>query len=177
MGRENENHAWFGSCRKFVAESTVVFEREIADRSNPVADGHAEIHVPDNMGLRLALLDDIDLTRAAAGDPVDAELLAGLNWQGAVRVPAGSVAGGRLTRVERYPERFVVGFRFQDLDWPGFLAHLRLKFDRAPGLVSIRDERRLVLSTGVKDHEAVVMMKSSQPILRRGTLMFWKTAQ
>ena len=63
-----------------MAESTVVFEREIADRSNPVADGHAEIHVPDNMGLRLALLDDIDLTRAAAGDPVDAELLAGLNW-------------------------------------------------------------------------------------------------
>jgi hypothetical protein len=95
----------------------------------------------------------------------------------AVRVPAGSVAGGRLTRVERYPERVVVGVRFQDLDWPGFLAHLRLKFDRAPGLASIRDERRLVLSTGVKDDEAVVMMKSSQPILRRGTLMFWKTAQ
>ena len=174
LGRDDQNRSQFTSCREFGAKSDLSFGDEV-DAPKAEASIVREIELPAGTDLPLALLDDIELPNAAAGDSVRAELTADLKWQGEVLVSKGAVARGRLTRVEHYQERVVVGLMFQDLEWPGGRAPLRLTFVRARGLPSVRSERNLVLSFGVMPAEGAVMMAPTRKRLTRGVLTVWRT--
>jgi len=175
LGRDDENRVQFASCREFAAKSDLRFDDEVPDAPKAEASRVREIELPAGADLPLALLDDIELSNAAAGDSVRAELTADLKWQGKILVPKGAMARGRLTRVEHYKERVVVGLMFQDLEWPGGRAPLRLTFVRARGLSAVRSERNLVLSFGVIPAEGTVMMQPTRRRLNRGALTFWRT--
>ena len=73
---------------------------------------------------------DLDLTKAAVGDPVRATLRADLRIGRQLLAPKGSVARGRIVRLDRYPTYFALQIEFQDLDWPGGHARLKLSFDQ-----------------------------------------------
>ena len=53
-----------------------------------------------------------------------------LKNRGRLLAPKGSVASGRVILLERYPIYFLLHIQFQDLDWPGGHAGLKLSFDR-----------------------------------------------
>ena len=175
LGRDDENRVQFDSCREFAAKSDLRFDDEVPDAPKAKPSVVREVELPAGTDLPLALLDDIDLTNAAAGDSVRAELTADIKWQGTAYVPKGAIARGRLTRVEHYQERVVIGLLFQDLEWPGGRAPLRLTFVRARGLPSVRSERNLVLSFGLVNAEGAVMMQPTRKRLNRGMLTFWRT--
>ncbi|MBZ5674336.1 MAG: hypothetical protein LAP61_08835 [Acidobacteriia bacterium] len=175
LGRDDENRVQFASCREFAAKSDLRFGDEVPDAPKAEPSGVREVELPAGTALPLALLDDIELTNAAAGDSVRAELTADIKWQGKVLVSKGAIARGRLTRVEHYTERVVVGLMFQDMEWPGGRAPLRLTFVRARGLPSVRSERNLVLSFGLVPAEGAVMMQPTRKRLNRGILTSWRT--
>jgi hypothetical protein len=175
LGRDDENRVQFASCREFAAKSNLRFDDDVPEEPTAQPSGVREVELPAGADLALALLDEIDLTSAAAGDSVRGELTADIKRQGTIYVPKGAIAQGRLTRVEHYQERVVVGLTFQDLEWPGGRAPLQLTFVRARGLPSVRSERNLVLSFGVVPAEGAVMMQPTRKRLNRGALTFWRT--
>ena len=79
--------------------------------------------------------------------------------------PKGGVARGRIVRLDRYPNYFALRIEFQDLDWPGGHARLKLSFDRMAGAT------RLI---GGAREGSIVIMRQAGPRLS-GILMFWRT--
>ena len=82
-------------------------------------------------GLTLELeMPDLDLVQGAVGDPIHAILRADLKNRRQLLAPKGSVASGRIVLLDRYPGDFALRIEFQDLDWPGGHARLKLSFDQ-----------------------------------------------
>ena len=126
----DRNWVRFSSCRKFTGESTLLFNDPVlAEASAPAAP--REVKIPAKLSLELEM-PDLDLTQAAVGDPVRATLWADVKNHGNLLAPKGSIARGRILRLDRLPEYFVLRVQFRDLDWPGGHAPLKLRLDRLP---------------------------------------------
>ncbi len=176
------NHVTFSMCHEFVGESTLVFdfdpseEGDAADQPAAARQRTREVTLPEDQKLELTLLAPLDMRTASAGDPVRAELRKELKWDGQVRVPKGAVARGRITRVERYEKRVVLGLSFNDLDWPGGHAPLKLRFDGAnKGLDHVHDLDDLLLSSEFREGEGVVSLSPSRDAVERGVRFTWRT--
>ena len=100
--------------------------------------------------------------RCGSGDSCVADL------KNAARLlaPKGSVASGRIIRLERHPDYFVLQIEFQDLDWPGGHARLKLSFDRT-GVRESADRT-------AQPDGAMVISRQAGPRLS-GILMFWRS--
>lgn len=126
----DRNHVRFSGCRKFTGESSLVFLDpemvEAAAKPIPVT----EVELPANIELPLVLRTPIDLPTGYAGASIEAELERDLKSGGTVVVPKGALARGRLIRLERHNDGYVVAIRFTDLEWKGGHAKLNLAFDR-----------------------------------------------
>src|SRR6185437_3405474 len=120
-----DNLTTFSNCREYQAESQVVFEGSPAAGQEPAAPASwASLALPIGLPVRLALEAPVDTDNAAAGDPVSARVITAVRrpGTGAVLIPAGAIAHGRLTRVERHLQPkpyFLVAMSFNRLDWQG----------------------------------------------------------
>jgi len=103
--------------------------------------------------------------QAAVGDPVRATLRGDLRNRRQLLAPKGSIARGRIVRLERYPTYFALQIQFQDLDWPGGHAGLKLSFDQ-PVLAT-----RLISRT---QNGGIAISRQAGPRLS-GILMFWRS--
>jgi hypothetical protein len=77
----------------------------------------------------------------------------------------GSIASGRIVRLERYPTYFALQIQFQDLDWSGGHARLKLSFDQ-PAMTT-----RLI---GRAQDGSIAISRQAGPRLS-GILMFWRS--
>jgi hypothetical protein len=160
----DRNWVRFSSCRRFAGEATLSFNDPVlSEASAPVAP--AEVDIPAGLTLQLEM-PDLDLKRAAVGDQVRAILKADLRSRRQSFAPKGSVARGRIVQLERHSGYFALKVDFQDLDWPGGHARLKLSFDQTAFATRL-------IGRGPAGGE-IVISGQAVPSLR-GILMFWRT--
>ena len=124
-GRETEIEIGFTDCREYQAESVVHFD---APSAAPVAAAEAteklRAPLPPGLAVELRLTTPIDTDTAAAGDAVSAAVLRAVHppRSTGILIPAGAVAHGRLSLVERHllPIAYVmVGIAWESLETDG----------------------------------------------------------
>ncbi len=160
----DRNRVRFADCRRFAGESTLSFNDPVLTEASAPAKHLEEVEIPAGLTLQLEM-PDLDLLKAAVGDAVRATLRADLKSRGQLLAPKRSVARGRIVRMDRYPTYFELQIQFQDLEWPGGHASLKLGFDQ-PGfamrLIGRGQDGGITVSRKVGSHLS-------------GILMFWRT--
>ncbi|MBZ5633482.1 MAG: hypothetical protein LAO55_10185 [Acidobacteriia bacterium] len=159
----NRNWVRFANCRKFTGESTLLFNDPVLTET-PAPVPPKEVEIPAHLTLQLEM-SGLDLIRAAVGDPVRAKLWADVKNRGQLLAPKGSVASGRIVRLDRSSGNFILQVEFQDLDWPGGHARLKLRFDQPA--FSTRLMGRLAGGD--------IMISRQAGTRLSGILMFWRT--
>ncbi len=160
----SRNSIRFADCRKFTGESTLLFNDPVLTEAPSLAERIADVVIPSGLTLQLQMT-DLDLMHAAVGDPIRATLRPDLKSHGRLLAPRGSVASGRITRLERHPNYFALQIDFQDLDWRGGHADLKLSFVQ-PAFAT-----RLI---GRAQDGTIVIRREVGPHLS-GILMFWRS--
>jgi hypothetical protein len=89
-----------------------------------------EVEIPAGLILQLEM-PALDLKKAAVGDALEARLAADVKKNRELLAPKGAMARGRIVRLDRSSGYFVLKIDFQDLEWPGGHARLKLIFDDA----------------------------------------------
>jgi hypothetical protein len=175
-GTENRNQVRFDSCRQFTGESVLTFDDPAPASSVSGPANIEEVVLPPDLTLTLAVLDEVDLTKVAIGDPVRARLQNDLKSKGRVLLPKNAIASGHITRVEHRSDSLVVGLRFDELEAPGVRARPLLRLDDLmianPDRVPAR--ARYVLSA-VRPGEGILTLGVGRTRLNRGLLMNWST--
>jgi hypothetical protein len=176
-GSENRNQVRFDACRQFTGESVLTFDDPppSASISSANAPGNIqEIVLPPDLTLTLAVLDDVDLTKAAIGDPVRARLQNDLKSKGRVLLPKNAMASGHITRIERHGDAVMLGLTFDELEAPGIRARPQLKLDQLISADQVPARARYVLSE-VRPGEGILTLGVGRTRLNRGLLMNWST--
>jgi hypothetical protein len=159
----SRNSIRFAGCRKFTGESTLSFSDPVLNEVSPPAEHVADITIPAGLTLQLQM-PDLDLMHVAAGDPIRATLRADLRNGRKLLAPKGSVAHGRIVRLGRSSSYFLLRIEFQDLDWPGGHAALKLSFDQTAFATRLigRQAGEIAISRQAGSHLS-------------GILMFWRS--
>jgi hypothetical protein len=160
------NWVRFSSCRKFTGESTLLFtDPELLETATAPAGPLREVEIPAELTLQLKM-PAVDLMQGAAGDAIQATLVADLKKGRELLAPKGSIARGRIIRLERYPREFLLKIDFQDLEWPGGHARLKLSFDQ-PAFAT-------KLISKAQPGGEIIISRQVGPRLS-GILMFWRS--
>ncbi|MCU1335554.1 MAG: hypothetical protein JWO19_1135 [Bryobacterales bacterium] len=160
----NRNWVRFTACRRFTGESTLSFSDPVlTEASAPAAV--REVDIPAGLTLQLEM-PELDLMQAAVGDPVRGILRADLRSRRELLAPKGSIARGRIVRLDRYSSYFALQIEFQDLDWPSGHARVKLSFDQAAVVTRV--------ITRAQPGGELVISRQAGPRLS-GILMFWRT--
>ena len=160
----SRNSIRFAGCRRFTGESTLLFNDPVLTEAPAPAQHTADVAIPAGLTLQLQIR-DLDLKQAAVGDSILATLWADLKIRGRVLAPKGSIARGRIVELDRYPRIFALRIDFQDLDWPGGHAGLKLNFDQ-PAFATRQITRALDGTIAISDQAGSRL---------GGILMFWRS--
>jgi hypothetical protein len=160
----SRNSIRFADCRRFTGESTLSFNDPVLTEAPAPAEHVVDVTIPAGLTLQLQM-PDLDLMHAAVGDPIRATLRSDLKNRGKLLAPKGSVASGRIVLLDRSPGFFALRIDFQDLDWPGGHAGLKLLFAQqafASRLIGRRVDGTIEISREAGPHLS-------------GILMFWRS--
>jgi hypothetical protein len=160
----SRNSIRFAACRRFTGESTLSFNDPVLTEVSPSAEQAADVAIPAGLTLQLQM-PDLDLIHAAVGDAIRATLRADLKNGRNLIAPKGSIAQGRIVQLGRYSSYFVLRIDFQDLDWHGGHAALKLVFVQpafATRLIGRQADGSIGISRQAGSHLS-------------GILMFWRT--
>src|SRR5262249_14116731 len=146
-GGENRNRVRFAACRQFSGESVLTFGDAPESAPEPAAR-IAEVVLPGDLGLRLTLIDDVDVRTAAAGDPVHARLENALRYKGKLVFAKGAIVSGRISRMEHHEEYTEVGLELFEIEGGGSRAKLKGKLDEVMGVERVRRARQPVANPG-----------------------------
>jgi hypothetical protein len=118
-GNRNVNRTTFGACRQYAGTSTITFAEPGSISAQPERPVQGA-ELPRGLNLELSLVDAVELTHAAIGDPVSATLTRDVKKNGVVLLPKGARFRGRVTRVERREARrigdyAICGLRFDSI--------------------------------------------------------------
>lgn len=175
-GAENRNQMRFTSCREFSGESVITFdEAPGATPSDKAPVPTREFDLPEGLELSLVLTREIDLKTAAIGDPIEARVKQDVKQKGEIVVPKGALASGRITRLERYDNYWLVGVEFPEVAAPGILARMKGDLDHAVGITPLSPRRPFRLRTRQLPGEGVFQVNLFQRHLPKGCIMFWRT--
>jgi hypothetical protein len=173
-GVENRNFVRFSSCRQYTGESVLRFDDVTANTDASQKTPDEEIVLPGGLELHVALVNDIDLASAAAGDEVQASLASDLKQKGKILATKGAMVMGRITRLERYANQIVLGITFSDLYADGKHAGLSLSLERIlMGVLWTPPRNSLFLEQ--HPHEGLIQVQPGRVMLKRGILMYWRT--
>lgn len=179
-GNESRNLTRFSNCRQYAGESTLSFDDPPESSPEPAPPPKTERILPPGLALELALLDPLDLDRAAIGDPVRARLVRPLKHGGKVLFPKDAIASGRLRLVERHANFLLAGFAFEFLESETARAPLRLELDLQAFLATPAGVRLLTpgnmawLDAALRRRIAFPVFNTSR--LARGFVTLWRTA-
>ena len=104
-GSRTRNITTFAGCREYQAESEISFDSSAGtEEATRQTGGRGRVALPIGLPVAMALTAPIDTATAAAGDPVDAKLLAPVRRPGspADLLPTGAVVRGRIRRVDHH---------------------------------------------------------------------------
>jgi hypothetical protein len=160
----SRNSVRFADCRKFTGESTLSFNDPVLTETSAPVEHVVDVAIPAGLTVQLEIL-GLNLMQAAVGDPIRATLRADLRNRRELLAPKGSVARGRIVRLDRHPDYFALQIDFQDLDWPGGHAGLKL------GFVQPAFATRLI--TRAQDGTIVILGQAGPRL--SGILMVWRT--
>lgn len=133
-GMNDRNRVRFSNCRKFAGESALIFDDpELLDVEEEPLEIR-EFMLPADLLLSLELRENLRLSESAVGDAVSATLRGDLKRGRDILVPKGAIAKGRIVRLDRMRGQFVLAIQFQELEWRGGHAALRLRFERRGGM-------------------------------------------
>jgi len=162
----DRNWVRFSSCRKFTGESTLLFtDPVLLETSTTPVSPFREVEIPADLILQLEM-PAVDLMKGAAGDTIQATLVSDLKKGRELFAPKGSIARGRILRLERHPGYFLLKIDFQDLEWPKGHARLKLSFDQ-PAFPT-----RLI--SRAQPGGEIMISRQVGPRLS-GILMFWRS--
>jgi hypothetical protein len=174
-GVATRNRLEFTSCRQFTGQSKVSFDEPAPSASDaPKPTEAAPVKLPPGLALQLRFMNEIDLDYAAIGDEIEAELAQDVKSKGAVILPKGAMASGRISRIERHLDFNVIGVTFFEVASGNIHAPLELAFERSVGIIapSIRNP---ALNSPPRPHEAVMILQPGHVRVGQGILMFWRT--
>jgi len=171
----NRNHVVFAGCRKFTGESTLVFvdDNLIGDErqeTTPIK----EVVLPDQAEVRLLLTSEIVLADGVVGDTIEAKLNSSIKAGKETLVPKGAIAHGRIVKLERQPQEYVLALRFTDMEWKGGHARLNLQFENLSGILPLpRGNPRQAFFRGEGDE---IVIQRAGPARLKDLLMYWRAA-
>jgi hypothetical protein len=174
-GGENHNHVKFTSCRQFSGESVITFGDAPESKPDAPPLPTREFDLPEGLELQLALMQKIDLRKAAIGDPVAARVEHDVKGRGAVIVPKGATSAGRITRLEKYERYMIVGVEFHEIEAPGMLAHMKGSLEHTVGVLPVSHPYSMRSRSPLLPGEGVFPVNDSQFALPKGCIMFWRT--
>lgn len=96
-GGDKRNHTEFSHWRRYVGESTLVFDDGLASKSASAS----KIELPPGLTLSSRLGAELRLDRAAIGDPIVARIDQDARLRQSVVVPAGAELEGRIRAIEK----------------------------------------------------------------------------
>jgi hypothetical protein len=128
-----------------------------------------------DLELSIALTDDIDLTKAAVGDPVRARLQNDLKSKGRVLIPKNATVTGRLTRLERHSDYLMLGLMFDEVESPVARAHVRMQMLGVSGADRVTSQRSNYVLSERKPDEGIIPVSIGRKRLSRGLTMLWST--
>lgn len=133
-GGETDSVTEFSACREYTAESRLSFDEQDTPSGIVNTKPKRVIAVPPGASLTLALVGAIDLSTAAAGDPVSARVVHPVRAAKSkeVLVPANSLVRGRILvmRHEFITSEYLVSIRFDTLESEGAVSPLSVRLDR-----------------------------------------------
>jgi hypothetical protein len=171
QGGEEQNRVKFTSCRQFSGESVVTFEDPPAGKADGAPIPTRQFDLPEGLTVELSLVQEIDLRKAAVGDPVHARLDRDVKKGGEVLIPKGASA----TRLERNENYTRGGVAFPEIEAPGIVARMKGSLDRTFGVTPIVGRRALHWRTAIQPGEGTFPVGTSQFHLPKGCIMFWRT--
>lgn len=102
-GTEVGNRAVLSGCREFRGESRITFDTPVtAAASSGRRIARVPEEIPSGVTFRVAIVEPIDTTTAAAGDRVSARLLTAIEDHRKVLAPKGAIVQARIARISRY---------------------------------------------------------------------------
>jgi hypothetical protein len=159
QGEESRNRVRFSSCREFTGESVLTFADPAPAGAAPPA-AKQEIELPAGRDLTLRLDSEIDTSASAVGDEVRADLRNDVKVHGKILMPRGSVARGRITRLERYPSYTVLGLIFSELESGSAHASVKLEFDHMAESGAYTERQRMRVRPQPSAHEGLILMSA-----------------
>jgi hypothetical protein len=187
-GAEADNRMVFSSCHEFLGESTITFD---APPSVTAADAHhgqgsRALSIPPGLPFRVALTQGIDAARAAAGDPIQAKLIAPIEDGSKVLIPAGAAIAARIVRIRQYYGRasaVAIDVKLETVDVGGVAMPLTAMLDRGRGFRKAKKgtmQQRVELGTlhGLEDRAAAFVFRDvpAHYLIASGLESKWVTA-
>jgi hypothetical protein len=174
-GNASRNQVRFSGCHEFTGQSKLSFgDAADTEPGLGVFSVKQEVKLPRNMSLTVRLTSDIDLDKAALGDPVAAVLNSDVKVKGQVVLPKGAAVSGRIVRLERYPNFTVVGLMFQEAESDKAHAALDLSFDQPTGPDVLSRGIPWGTRSAIRPHEGLVPLRAGK-MRGRGTVLLWRT--
>lgn len=176
-GNDSRNVVHLASCRQYGTESTISFADPPPETAAPTppplpAAEAAPAELPDGLFVEMTLNQPLKLTGAAIGDLVEGRVIANAKYRGAVMVPKGSVARGRIIahRVFRDAQRTVaMTIVLNELELPGGRLNVH---GIVAGITSLEPSTASRLSV---DNEGIVFVSSQRRSeFPRGTRVIWR---
>ena len=177
-GNESRNRTRFSNCRQYSGESTLSFD-DPPDAAAPTAAPKTELNLAPDLDLALALVDPVDLERAAIGDPVRARLTRPLKQGKSILFPKDAIATGRIRLVEQHQNFRLVGLLFETLESDSARAALRLSLDLDSQILALQGGAVLIPQN--RDWIGAARRRNAFPVfgaprLGRGFVTLWRTA-
>jgi hypothetical protein len=133
-----------------------------------------EVALPAGAELHLTLTSEIVLAGGVVGDTVIAKLSSNIKLGKDVLAPKGAIARGRIVKLERQAEVFVLSLHFTDLEWPGGHAFLNMQFETLDRFLPASPVSQMAFYHGSGADEIVI--PRSGPSRLKDLPMRWRVA-
>ena len=126
-GTDSINRSVFTECHEFVGVSTVTFEAppQTAPTAAKTAPASQAFALPPGIQFKVALAQDVDSGKAAAGDPIKAKVVGAIHDRShRLLVPSGAAVAGRIVEIRRYyapTPSLLVGIKLETVSVGGTL--------------------------------------------------------
>lgn len=134
-GNVNINRVRLSRCKAYSIESTISFE-DVTDSTGAERKAKTLLRLPENLDLDLALTAPVEHGVNAVGDAIEAVVKRDVKRDKHILVPKGSIARGRILRLERQRgniSSFNVVLLFDEIETPEAIGRVNLELVSLPG--------------------------------------------
>jgi hypothetical protein len=177
-GTENRNRITFSGCRQYAGESVVSFDEPATEGTTLPAITKGEGQLPPGAQFSLSLVTPVDSQNAIVGQPVEAKLSGNIKRNKQVVIPKGAAIRGRLVKLERRGNFFIVGLEFETIEFENTQVPFRATFQGLsaamnPALNAPRQYPPLPQG----DSQAVFYFFGNRVALSPGLILNWRSLE